>query len=92
LVYDINGRKQKVTLEDALYTLGLRSNLISISTILEKSTKVYFDGDEAVVKFQDGTEVMSAVKLGKLFTIKMDYLMSETFIAQLNWKAVIFDT
>jgi len=65
--------------------------LISVSTLLEKGAKVYFDGDKAVVKTQDGTEVMSAVKLGKLFAIKMDYPIPETFIAQSNWKAATFD-
>ena len=66
--------------------------MISVSMLLEKGAKVYFNGDEAVVKTQDGTEVMSAVKLGKLFAIKMDYPISETFIAQSNWKAVTFNT
>ena len=88
----VNKGKQKVILENTLYTPSLRSNLISVSTLLEKDTKVYFDGDEAVVKTQDGIEVMSAVKLGKLFVIKMDYPIPETFIAQSNWKAVTFDT
>ena len=66
--------------------------MISVSTLLEKGAKVYFDGDKTVVKFQDGTEVMPAVKFGKLFAIKMDYPMLETFIAQSNQKAAIFDT
>jgi len=60
--------------------------------LLEKGIKVYFDGNEAIVKTQDGTEVMLAVKLGKLFAIKMDYPIPETFIAQLNQKAATFDT
>jgi len=66
--------------------------LISVSILLEKGAKVYFDGDKAVVKTQDGTEVMLAVKLGKLFVIKMDYPIPEIFIAQSNWKATTFDT
>ena len=66
--------------------------MISVSILLEKGAKVYFDGDEAVVKTQDGTKVMPAVKLGKLFAIKMDYLILDTFIAQSNWKAATFDT
>ena len=80
----VNGGKREVILKDVLYTPSLRSNLISVSTLLEKGAKVYFDGDEAVVKTQDGTEVMSAVKLEKLFAIKMDYPILETFIAQSN--------
>jgi len=66
--------------------------LISVSTLLEKGVKVYFDRNEAIVKTQDGIEVMSAVKLGKLFAIKMDYPIPETFIAQSNQKAATFDT
>jgi len=88
----VNGGKRKVILKDALYTPSLRSNLISVSTLLEKGAKVYFDGDKAVVKTQDSTEVMSVVKLGKLFAIKINYPIPETFIAQLNQKATTFDT
>ena len=49
--------------------------------LLEKGAKVYFDGDEAVIKTHNSTEVMSAVKLEKLFVIKIDYSIPETFIA-----------
>ena len=59
----INEVNRNISLNNILHTLSLRSNLIFVSKLGEKEANVFFYKDKAIVKLQDGTEIISAVKI-----------------------------
>ena len=88
----MNGKTRNIILEDVLHTPGLRSNLISVSKLEEKGAGVIFRNGKAIVELADSSKVLSAVKSGRMYTVKLDGMPSETFIAQSNQKSASFDT
>ena len=59
----INEVNRNISLNNVLHTLSLRSNLIFVLNLGEKEANVFFYKDKAIVKLQDGTEIISAVKI-----------------------------
>jgi len=58
----------------------------------KKGTGVIFRNDKTVVELADGSNVLSAVKSGRMYIVKLDGTSPETFIAQSNQKSASFDT
>jgi len=56
---NVNGIIRVIKFNDVLYILELRSNLISVSRLAGKGTKVYFDEHKAQVKSIDGTTIVT---------------------------------
>ena len=88
----VNGITRMVTLDDALYIPGLRSNLISVSKLVEKGTKVNFDDYKATVRSMDNTIVMTAKQSGHLYAVKTECDPPTVLTTQTKMQAVPFDT
>jgi len=88
----INGRVRNIILEDVLHTPELRSNLISVSKLEMKGTAVIFKDGKAIVELADSSRVLSAVKSGNMYIVKIVQSSPEAFIAQSNQKPTSFDT
>jgi len=58
---NINGVKRTITINNVLYTLGFRFNLISMSKLSIKEVEAIFKGDKAIIKTQNRIEVISAI-------------------------------
>jgi len=57
-----------------------------------KGTAVTFKDGKAIVELADGSRVLSVVKSGSMYIVKIVQLSLEAFIAQSNWKPTSFDT
>jgi len=88
----INGKTRNIILEDVLHTPGLRSNLILVPKLERKRTGVIFRNGKATVKLADGSKVLSAVKFGRMYIVKLDGMSLETSLAQSKHKPTSFDT
>jgi len=89
---DVNSTNRTITLDDVLYTPGLRSNLILVSKLVEKGVKVSFDNHEAFVKLADNTTIMMAKRSGRLYTVKTKCKPPMVLTTQTKHQAVTFDT
>jgi len=78
----INGKIRNIILKDVLHTPELRSNLILVSKLKKKGTGVIFRNSKAVAELADSSKVLSAVKSGRMYIVKLDEMSPETFIAQ----------
>jgi len=88
----INGRARNIILEDILHTPELRFNLISVSKLEMKGTAVIFKNEKAIVELADGSRVLSVVKSGSMYIVKIVQLSPEAFIAQSNQNPTSFNT
>jgi len=88
----INGRARNIILEDVLHTPELRFNLISVSKLEMKGTVVIFKNEKAIVELADGSRVLSVVKSGSMYIVKIVQLSPEAFIAQSNQNPTSFNT
>ena len=89
---DVNGTNRTITLDNVLYTPGLRSNLISVSKLVEKGVKVSFDNHEASVKLADNTTIMMAKRSRHLYTVKTKCKPLMALTTQTKCQVVTFDT
>ena len=70
-----------------MYTPSLRSNLISVSKLCSEGTSVIFvifEGGLASVKLQNGTEVMTAVRSGRLYAVDISMPTANAFAMELK--------
>ena len=77
-----NGVKRTITIDNALYTPGFRSNLISMSKLSIKGVEAIFKDDKAVIRTQNGTDIMSATQIGQLYIVEMDKPQPTALITQ----------
>ena len=56
----VNGTERNITFENSLHTPELRSNLISVSKLAERSIRVEFDKHKVLVKSANGDIIMTA--------------------------------
>jgi len=56
-----------------------------------KGTAVIFKDGKAIVELADGSRVLSAIKSGRMYIVKIVQLSPEAFIAQLNQKPTSFN-
>jgi len=74
----IDGIASRIKMNDALHISQLRSNLISVSKLVEKGMTVAFEGETARVKRPDGVTVLVAVKRGGLYIVVADNVVNGT--------------
>jgi len=86
----IDGVTRIIDINDVLHTPSFQSNLISISKLIAKGANVNFNKTGAIIQLQTGEQVMSATKIGELFTLDMDR-MTSALITQSKRKSVTFD-
>ena len=82
-----NGINGNISINDVLYTPSLRSNLISVSKLCSEGTSVIFvifEGGLASVKLQNGTEVMTAVRSGRLYAVDVSMPTANAFAMELK--------
>ena len=89
---EINGVKKHIMIDNILYTPELQSNLISVSKLGAKGATVTFNAENAIVKLQNGTEIMSAIRLGQLYAVNVSNLDTDVFTTQSKGKSVPFNT
>ena len=80
----INERVRNIILENVLQTSELRSNLILVSKLEMKDTAVIFKDRKAIVELANSSRVLSAIKSGKMYIVKIVQSSPEAFIAQSN--------
>lgn len=66
----IDGTDKIIKLENALFVPNLKTNLISVSKIVDTDHEVTFRRNQALVKDQQGTVKLKAVRDGDLFYLK----------------------
>jgi len=74
----IDGIASRIKMNDVLHTPQLRSNLISVSKLVEKGMTVAFEGETARVKRPDGVTILVAVKRGGLYIVAADNIVNGT--------------
>lgn len=67
---NVNGMSNDIKLQNVTYVPELRSNLISVSRIVENGCTVRFTTDTATVLRKNGTIAMTAKKKGRLYIVK----------------------
>jgi len=90
----IDGIASRIKMNDALHTSQLRSNLISVSKLVEKGMTVAFEGETARVKRPDRVTILVAVKRGGLYIVVADNVVngtSEVNTFQTKRKAMTFE-
>ena len=66
-------------INNVLYTSELRSNLISVLKLGAKRATVTFNIKNAIIKLQDRTEIMLAIRLGQLYAVNISNLNTDVF-------------
>jgi len=66
-------------INNVLYTSELRSNLISVLKLGAKGATVTFNIKNAIIKLQDRTEIMLAIRLGQLYAVNISNLNTDVF-------------
>lgn len=88
----VNGVAAKIVMKGCLHTPQLRSNLISVSQLVARGSRVTFEGDLAVVRNQEGRTVLIAVRRNGLYVIITDDIpVISANAAQAKHKAVGYD-
>lgn len=86
-----DGKTRKITLDKALHTPNLRSNLISISKLGEKGASISFSEKSTVITLENGAKVMMATYTGQLYAFDMAQETTSIFATQSRKTAVGFD-
>ena len=89
---NINGQRRTITFNNALYTPGFRSNLISVARLSTKGAEAHFKNNKAVIKTKNGTDIISATQSGLLYVVDMDKIQPTAFMAQSKQKPTSFAT
>ena len=89
---NINGQRRTITFDNALYTPGFRSNLISVARLSTKGAEAHFKNNKAVIKTKNGTDIISATQSGLLYVVDMDKIQPTVFTAQSKQKPTSFAT
>jgi len=88
----VDGEKRKVLLEEVLYTPTLRSDLISVSKLTEKGTKLSFVGDTALATTKKGINAINAIHCSQIYIVKVETMPPTISLTQSNHKSVDFAT
>jgi len=83
---NINRQRRTITFDNALYTPGFRSNLISVARLSTKGAEAHFKNNKAVIKTKNGTDIISATQSGLLYVVDMDKIQPTVFMAQSKQK------
>jgi hypothetical protein len=86
---NVDGTTLKVNMDGALHTPHLRSNLISVSKLVSKGSRVSFEGEVAIVYNTKGRKVISATRRDGLYVMNVTNPVAN--IAQSSRKPVPFD-
>ena len=92
IVTDIKGVKRKVKFENMLHTPDMRSNLISLLRLEDKGVYVEIGGGKVQVKSPEREDIMTGVRLGRLYTVNVHTLSPTALAIYSKCKAVNFDT
>lgn len=68
----------KVTLRDVLYVPQLKTNFLSIGKVTSNNYNIKFNGVNAIIRNQKGTEILRAPKAGYLYVYNEKYEHSNT--------------
>jgi len=90
----VEGTLRSITLNNAMYIPDLRSNLISVSRLLEKGVDAIFSvTDNSVsIKMLSGPIIFSATKKGNLFYVDVEQDECTAYLSQSMQKPVDFAT
>jgi len=86
----VDGEKRKVLLEEVLHTPTLRLNLISVSRLTEKGTKLSFVGDTALATTKKGINTIKIIYCGQIYIVKVKTMPPTINLTQSNHKSVDF--
>jgi len=88
----VEGTLRSITLNNAMYTLDLQSNLISVSRLLEKETDAIFSvTDNSVsIKMPSRPIIFSTTKKGNLFYVDVEKDKYTAYLSQSMQKPVNF--
>jgi len=89
---NIGGVKRTITFDDVLYTPGFRSNLISMSKLSIKGAEANFKRNKTFIRTQNGTDIISATRIGQLYIVEMDKPQPTALTTQSKQKPTSFAT
>jgi len=89
---NVNGQKRTITLNNALYTPGFRSNLISMARLSTKGAEAHFKVNKAVIRTKNGVDIISVTCSDLLYVVDMDKIQPTAFTAQSKRKPTSFTT
>ena len=88
----VNGKRETITFDDALYTPGFRSNLISMARLSIKGAEAHFRDNKIIIRAKDRTDIMMATCSRLLYVVKVDDIQPTAFTTQLKQKPTTFPT
>jgi len=79
---NVNGDRRTITFDNALYTPGFRSNLISMARLSVKGAEVYFKDNKTMIRTKNGIDIISATRSELLYAVEIDKIQPTVFMTQ----------
>jgi len=89
---NVNRQRRTITLDNALYTPGFRSNLILVAKLSTKGAEACFKDNKAVIRTKDGVDIISTTHSDLLYVVDMDKIQPTAFTTQSKQKPTSFAT